>query len=131
MTTKEARRLRLLELLRTDGTLRAIARKISPGSKYLDRYLSQIKTGTREMGDELAADFEKVYGKPKGWMDHVGSSSVEASELLHVWSQFVPEEQERIVEELRIRLRVMRDKEAIQALNMRPEARSQRHRNSS
>ena len=128
MTTKESRRLRLLELLRTEGTLKAIAHRISPVSKYLDRYLSQIKTGIREMCDDLAADIEKTYRKPKGWMDHVGTSSIEASELLNVWSQFESAEQERIVEELRIRLRVIKDREAMKNLQNNQDARSPKHR---
>ena len=131
MNVKEARRLRLLELIRTEGTLRAVAQKVRPGYKYFDRYLSQVKTATRGMGDKIASRFEKAYHKPNGWMDYVGSSSIEANELLHAWSQFPPEEQERIVEELKIRLRVRRDKESIKDVNPGQEAQYPRNRHRS
>lgn len=104
MNVKEARRLRLEELKNEAGTLREIARRVNPGAKYLDRYLSEIRNGTREMGDALARDIEKAFTKPNGWMDQMGVSSPETGELLHIWSQFPPEEQQKILYELKIRL---------------------------
>lgn len=109
MNVKDARRARLRELLDKEGTLRNIARTVSPGKKYLDRYLGQIINGDRDMGDPLARDFEAAYRKHEGWMDHVGASSKESGELLHIWGQFPEAEQHRILEELKIRLRVIKD----------------------
>lgn len=42
-----------------------------------DRLISQIKNGTREMGDDLARKMEKAMGKPKGWMDSLQFRSAE------------------------------------------------------
>ena len=110
MTAKEARRLRLKEIQKKYGTLKNFAREARPDAKYFDKYLSQVLTGSRGMGNNVARLIEQHERKPKGWMDRVGASSIEAGELLKIWGQFEPEEQLRIVEELRIRLRVQKDR---------------------
>lgn len=122
MNVRSARRIRLTQLKEEHKTLkeladRIVAHAVSSGDKkaarqsgYLDRYLSQIYTGHRGMGGRLARKIEAAFQKQEGWMDHVGASSAQANELLHIWAQFPEPEQERILEELRIRLRVMKDK---------------------
>lgn len=117
VNVKEARRLRLEEIVRIEGTVKAVAKKVRPRSKYFDRYLSQVRNHVRGMGDKVALQFEKTYHKPNGWMDTVGTSSIEARELLYVWNQFPQNEQERIVEELKIRLRALKEKESTNELN--------------
>lgn len=125
MNVKDARRRRLQELKEQFGSLEKLALELNRGkrkpNKYLAQYLSQLHTGTRDIGDKFARRIETALAKAEGWMDHVGASSTEASELLSIWGQFPAEEQTRIIEELKIRLRVIRDKQHIhQALGDRP-----------
>ncbi len=116
MNVKDIRRLRLLQLQKKHGTLDRIAHNIDPGKKYLAKYLSQILTGRRDMGDTLANRIETCEGRPEGWMDTMGTTSLEAGELLKIWGQFPESEQQRIIDELSIRLRVLQDKEHQSAL---------------
>lgn len=113
MDIKEIRRAKLRELVARFGTLKRLAYEIAPRDKYLDRYLSQILNETRGMGDRLARKIEDSVGEERGWMDRMASSSRQNNELLQIWSQFPAEEQLRILEELRIRLRVLKDKSVI------------------
>ncbi len=117
MNVKDARRRRLGELKEQFGTLEQIALELNRGkkkpNKYLAQYLSQLYNGSRDMGGRFARRMETAFSKPEGWMDHMGASSAEASELLSIWTQFPQDDQTRILEELRIRLRVIQDKHHI------------------
>lgn len=64
MDNKEIRRQNLL-LLKGEGTLEDLASKTDSDPAHL----SQIKNGTRKMGDEVARRFEKKLRKNRGWMD--------------------------------------------------------------
>lgn len=140
MNVKETRKRRLVELTKIKGTLQEVAAhviasektlgkgKALPKSKYLDRYLSNINTGIRGMGSRFARRLEVAFGKPEGWMDRMGATSAESNDLLSVWGQFPEEEQHRIVEELKIRLRVIKNKTfIIQEVGEIPPARYKPH----
>lgn len=75
MDNKAIRRKNLLDLEREFGTLAALAE--ATGSA--DRHLSQMKNGTRGMGDRVARRFEARLGKPRGWMDEVDHASPQTS----------------------------------------------------
>ena len=64
MDNKEIRRQNML-LLKGGGTLEELAERTGSNPAHL----SQINTGHRKMGDELARRFEKRFRKAMGWMD--------------------------------------------------------------
>ncbi|HEX8106731.1 MAG TPA: helix-turn-helix transcriptional regulator [Kofleriaceae bacterium] len=65
MENKEVRRLRLLELAKQYGTLKALAEETGTDPAHL----SQIKNSTRDMGEDVARRIEQALKKPAGWMD--------------------------------------------------------------
>lgn len=73
MENKEIRRLRLLELLKSHGTLAAIGEKTETPANYL----STVKNREREMGDKVARRIEEKLGLPKGWMDRMDDQEAE------------------------------------------------------
>lgn len=116
MRIKEARKQRLIQLQKKYGSLKKLANAIDPTKEYLDKYLSNIVAGHREMGDDLAARIEELERRPQGWMDSMGATSAEVSELLNIWNKFPEDEQRRILRELRFRLKSLQDDEAINGL---------------
>ncbi len=65
MDSKTIRRANLDVLKKQFGTWAALAQLAGCSPNYL----SQIKGGTREVGDELARRLESGAKKPRGWMD--------------------------------------------------------------
>jgi plasmid maintenance system antidote protein VapI len=69
MENKVVRRLNLAALEKKHGTLEAVAE--ATGTKAA--HLSQIKNGTRGMGDKVARRIEAAIGEGAGWMDLIHS----------------------------------------------------------
>lgn len=69
MENKVVRRLNLAALEAKYGTLEAVAE--ATGTKAA--HLSQIKNGTRGMGDKVARRIEAAIGEGVGWMDVIHS----------------------------------------------------------
>ncbi len=67
MDSKSIRRLNLLILESEHGKLATIERKT--GGIVTASYLSQIKNGSRNMGDDVARKLESSLGLEHGWMD--------------------------------------------------------------
>lgn len=118
---REVRRYRLLQLKQKYGSLKKLAHTINPGAKYLAKHLGQVLLGNRELGDTLAQRIAECEGQPNQWMDTMGASSVEAGELLKVWSRFSEDEQRQIIKELQFRIRAKQEDEQInQIRTVRP-----------
>jgi transcriptional regulator with XRE-family HTH domain len=65
MDNKAIRRANLLGLINEFETMARLARHTG----VVASLLSQIKNGSRQMGDHVARDLEKALNKPEGWMD--------------------------------------------------------------
>lgn len=65
MDAKRARKANLLDLEQKHGTLESLSKR----TKTPAAYLSEIKNGTRNMGDKVARRFEKELKLGDGWMD--------------------------------------------------------------
>lgn len=65
MENKEIRRANMLLLSKRAGTMKALADATDSDPAHL----SQIKSGFRDMGDDVARRFEARLEKPRGWMD--------------------------------------------------------------
>jgi hypothetical protein len=70
MDVRGARRANMEAMVAELGSLKALAEKVETS----DRTLSQIRNKTRNMGHDLARQFEEKLGKPEGWMDQTPSS---------------------------------------------------------
>lgn len=62
---KTIRRLNLLGLIDQHGTIARLAK----ATNSVANYLSQVKNGHRDMGDDQARRLEAALSKEKGWMD--------------------------------------------------------------
>jgi hypothetical protein len=81
MDNKTIRRLNLDGLIAEAGTIEALARKTSTDPNYL----SQIRGGFREMGEDYARRIEAGLEKPVGWMDALQFSPAGgADELIRI-----------------------------------------------
>jgi hypothetical protein len=94
MDNKTIRRLNLHGLIDEFGTIEALAR----ATGTVANYLSQIKGGSREMGDAVARKMEQRMSKEKGWMDspHFASTdaTMSATEALQILEALSPEDRE-------------------------------------
>lgn len=94
MDNKTIRRLNLHGLIDEYGTIEALAR----ATGTVANYLSQIKGGSREMGDAVARKLEQRMAKEKGWMDspHFASAdaTMSATEALQILEALSPEDRE-------------------------------------
>jgi hypothetical protein len=94
MDNKTIRRINLIGLIAEFGTIEALAR--ATGS--VANYLSQIKSGSRNMGDALARQMESRMAKEMGWMDspHFASpeATMSATEALQILDALSAEDRE-------------------------------------
>jgi hypothetical protein len=62
------------------ATLRGLERRFAERVEIQPSYWSQIKGRSRQIGERLARQFERLCGKPPGWLDepHVGAASASA-----------------------------------------------------
>jgi Peptidase S24-like len=74
MDNKEIRLTNLLALVDEAGSKTELARRVGTNANYL----TQITTGHRSVGDDLARDLEKGMSKAPGWLDHVHGDAVPA-----------------------------------------------------
>lgn len=65
MDNKAIRRANLVGLIKEFETIARLARHTGAVASLL----SQIKNGTRQMGDDVARRLERALKKPEGWMD--------------------------------------------------------------
>lgn len=65
MRYSEVRRQNLIDLIDGEKSAKVLADKAGTDAGYI----SQIKKGNRNMGDELARALEKAYKKDTNWMD--------------------------------------------------------------
>jgi hypothetical protein len=58
------------------STLRGLERRFAERVQIQPSYWSQIKGRSRQIGERLARQFERLCGKPPGWMDqaHLGTN---------------------------------------------------------
>jgi hypothetical protein len=52
------------------ATLRGLERRFAERLQIQPSYWSQIKSRSRQIGERLARQFEQLFQKPQGWMDH-------------------------------------------------------------
>ena len=52
------------------ATLRGLERRFAEKLQIQPSYWSQIKSRARQIGERLARQFEQLFQKPPGWMDH-------------------------------------------------------------
>lgn len=52
------------------ATLRGLERRFAERLQIQPSYWSQIKGRSRQIGERLARQFEQLFHKPPGWMDH-------------------------------------------------------------
>ncbi len=52
------------------ATLRGLERRFAERLQIQPSYWSQIKGRSRQIGERLARQFEQLFHKPQGWMDH-------------------------------------------------------------
>ncbi|MET0518819.1 MAG: hypothetical protein ABW005_08300, partial [Burkholderiaceae bacterium] len=52
------------------ATLRGLERRFAERLQIQPSYWSQIKGRSRQIGERLARQFEQLFHKPVGWMDH-------------------------------------------------------------
>ena len=52
------------------ATLRGLERRFAERIQIQPSYWSQIKSRSRQIGERLARQFEQLFHKPPGWMDH-------------------------------------------------------------
>jgi hypothetical protein len=52
------------------ATLRGLERRFAERLQIQPSYWSQIKSRSRQIGERLARQFEQLFHKPPGWMDH-------------------------------------------------------------
>jgi hypothetical protein len=94
MDNKTIRRLNLHGLIDEFGTIESLAR----ATGTVANYLSQIKGGSREMGDAVARKMEQRMAKERGWMDspHFASTdaTMSATEALQILEALSPEDRE-------------------------------------
>lgn len=86
MNNKAIRRANLIALIETEGEIQRLAGRFGMNASYM----SQIKNGTRQMGDSFARRIEKALGKPEGWMDipqfRSPDAQMDAAEALQILS---------------------------------------------
>ena len=57
------------------ATLRGLERRFAERLQIQPSYWSQIKGRSRQIGERLARQFEQLFHKPPGWMDHEHNSA--------------------------------------------------------
>jgi transcriptional regulator with XRE-family HTH domain len=77
MEIQEIRRRKLLALRAEYKTFEALEDKTGVAASYL----SQIKNGTRNMGNRVARKIELKIGQQRGWMDRADETSLPQDEL--------------------------------------------------
>lgn len=102
---KAVRRANLLGLIKEFDTIEALAE----ATGTVANYLSQVKNGTREMGDRVARKLEAGLEKEKGWIDADQYGGVESlmdqSEMLEIIRALSSEEREELLKHARLLLR--------------------------
>ncbi|MBV8503705.1 MAG: hypothetical protein JO006_18545 [Paucibacter sp.] len=58
------------------ATLRGLERRFAERLQIQPSYWSQIKSRSRQIGERLARQFEQLFHKPPGWMDHEHGDAV-------------------------------------------------------
>ncbi|WP_051975390.1 hypothetical protein [Cupriavidus necator] len=71
MDIHEIRRAHLRELTRERGSKAKLAKLSESSPAYISQVLSE--TTKANVGDDLARRIERAYGKPRGWMDQIGT----------------------------------------------------------
>ncbi len=61
------------------ATLRGLERRFAERLQIQPSYWSQIKSRSRQIGERLARQFEQLFHKPPGWMDHDHDDAVPAA----------------------------------------------------
>ena len=70
MNIKEIRTQNLLQLIEDAGSMQALAERAQRVEETINaNYLSQLKNGTKGMGDKYARKLESALGLPTDWMD--------------------------------------------------------------
>ena len=71
MDIHEIRRAHLRELTKERGAKAKLAKLSESSPAYISQVLSE--TTKANVGDDLARRIERAYGKPRGWMDQIGT----------------------------------------------------------
>jgi hypothetical protein len=94
MDISEIRRANMLGLLADFRTLEELAEHYD----LVANYLSQIKSGSRNMGDRFARGWEKKMGKPRGWFDtlqfHSPDEAMGGLEAMQIFQSLSEEDRE-------------------------------------
>lgn len=102
MDIAEVRRLNLLGILREFQTIEELAEHY----ELVANYLSQVKTGHRNMGSRHARKMEEAMGKPKGWMDKLQFTSpddaVDGIEVMQIYQGLSPEDKAALIKHARL-----------------------------
>lgn len=81
MTSKAFRQAHLLKLIEQYGTIEALAPVIGLGPQYI----SQLKNGTRGIGDKTARKIEVALGWPEGALDRPPPGENVNDELIYLF----------------------------------------------
>jgi hypothetical protein len=80
------------------ATLRGLERRFAERLQIQPSYWSQIKGRSRQIGERLARQFEQLFHKPPGWMDHEhGSEPVDAAPAAEAMSSVPQDDDERFI----------------------------------
>jgi hypothetical protein len=69
MDVKEIRKIKFRRLAESAPSKAAFAEKIDTAPAYVSQILSSSPKNPRNIGDKIARRIEKIYKKPRGWMD--------------------------------------------------------------
>jgi hypothetical protein len=102
MDVAEIRRLNLLGLLRDFGTLEELAEQYD----LVANYLSQVKSGHRNMGARFARKLEERMGKGNGWMDKLQftnpDDAVDGIEIMQIYDGLLAEDKAALLKHARL-----------------------------
>ena len=80
------------------ATLRGLERRFAERLQIQPSYWSQLKGRSRQIGERLARQFEQLFHKPPGWMDHEhGSDPVAAAPVAEGMPSVPQDDDERFI----------------------------------
>ena len=79
------------------ATLRGLERRFAERLQIQPSYWSQIKGRSRQIGERLARQFEQLFHKPPGWMDHDHPATPAASPVQESTPSVPQDDEERFI----------------------------------
>lgn len=125
---KAVRRANLLGLIKEFDTIEALAN----ATGTVAAYLSQVKNGTRQMGDRVARRIEAGLNKDEGWIDVAQygglDSLMDQSEILEIMRALTPEERDEVLKLARLIRRARGVQDVAEAYGKLPEVKQLTHK---